>query len=34
VPDLARALAGGTAAASIEPERLERVARVLGVKPE
>jgi len=34
VPDLARALAGGTAAVSIEPERLERVARVLGVKPE
>lgn len=29
-PDLARALAGGTAAAPIEPERLERVARVLG----
>jgi len=30
VPDLARALAGGTAKAPMEPERLELVARVLG----
>lgn len=30
VPDLARALAGGTAKAPLEPQQLARVARVLG----